>query len=204
MQVLTETLIEFSKEDNEHINILVQDFVDKMGCSASYYQAKRGAKHEKAVADIFLGKKAEFVVAKYLNEFHNFPLLEPDLEIRKGRQKGWLCDLPYNDHFSNLPNVHVKACSKSTYRYCGDYSWTFQFKDNNAKSGKDELFKNEFNNEVIAFVYMDDTKCNVATVKAIIPWSETCKFLKPPLKKTLVGIKLCLYYQDLVNLNKVA
>lgn len=189
--------IELSDKDNIEINSKIAKFVEEMGKgkqSTSYYTQHRNVKADKAAEDIFLGKKAEFFVCLALTKHYNIPYIEPDLEIRKGNKKGWGADIPLEKY--NFPDMHVKSCSKKTYKYCTDFSWTFQYSNNSTKGGKDKLFKDE-KDDLISLVYIDFPQSNIGIIKAIMKWSEVQKYLKDPLKPTLIGLKKCLYYKDI-------
>lgn len=191
-------VVELSNEENSKINKKIELFVSEMGKgkqSTSYYTQNRNVKADKAAEDIFLGKKAEFFVCIALNRYYNIPYIEPDLEIRKGNKKGWGADIPLADH--GYPDMHVKSCSAKTFKYCKDFSWTFQYSNNTGKSGKDKLFKDE-KNDLISLVYLAMPTTNQGTIKAILNWKTVQENLKDPLKPTLIGLKKCLYYQDLI------
>lgn len=196
---IKDIIVELSDKENKEINDKIDNFVKSMNekkQSTSYYAQYRNVKAEKAAEDIFLGKKAEFFVCIALNKHYNIPYIEPDLEIRKGNKKGWDADIPLSQH-SKYPDMHVKSCSKKTFRYCKDFSWTFQYSNNNNKSGKDKLFKDE-KDDLVSLVYVDVPDSNIGTIKGILLWSIAQKSLKDPLKPTLIGLKKCLYYKDLI------
>lgn len=190
--ILTEDL-------NREINSRIKEFANQLKRgkqSIDYYSKKRNVKAAKAYEDICLGKKAEYILAIHLGAKYNFPVLIPDIEIRKGNKKGWKIDLPYNEINSQYPNIHVKACSDSTLKFCQDYSWTFQYNNNNDKFGQDDLFKYN-NNDLIAMMFLENYESSYGVIKAILPWEKLKKHLKNPLKRTLIGLKVCIYYKDL-------
>jgi len=196
---VSDIVIELSDKENSVINKKIEKFVEEMGSkkqSTTYYTQNRNVKAEKAAEDIFLGKKAEFFVCIALNKHFNIPLIEPDLEIRKGKKKGWGADIPLVQYGHR--DMHVKSCSAKTYKYCKDYSWTFQYSNNNGVGGKDKLLKQE-SNDLISLVYIIQPNSNIGTIKAILDWEMAKKYLKDPLKPTLIGLKKCLYYEDLIN-----
>lgn len=198
MQIISDIKVTFSEEQNIKVNKIIEDFVNKMlgkNQSVDYYQKKRNAK--KAAEDIFLGKKAEFFALYILHKKYNFPLIKIDLEIRDSWQKGWSKDLPFSEKDNNFPNVHVKACSQTTYDFCDDYSWTFQYCDNDGKFGQDEIFK--INNDLVVLVYLPNLLSKTAIIKAIISWELARKHLRDPKKVSLRGLKKCLYYKDLTS-----
>jgi hypothetical protein len=189
--------IELTEKQNLIINKKVREFCNSMSSanqSASYYEENRQTSFNKAKLDIMLGKKAEYFVMWSLFKFWNFPEIQIDTEIRSGRQKGWAVDLPYSHYDDTLPNIHVKACSAGTYKFCGDYSWTFQYWDENR--GKDDIF-NQNHNDLVAFIYLDDYQNAEATIIGILDWNTISKYLKDPIKHSLKGYKKCLYYEDI-------
>lgn len=188
--------VDISEETNNEINRKIQVFVDAMSekkQSVDYYIKNRSVKAEKAIEDIFLGKKAEYFVSIGLFREFKIPYTEPDLSIRKGKKKGWDADL-------TIPgvNVHVKACSDKTVKYCKDFSWTFQYSNKSGKNGKDKIFEDD--KDVVALVYLPNPLSNIAEIKVISYWRDLSEHLKDPLKPTLIGMKKCLYYKDLENL----
>lgn len=188
--------IELSDKTNNEINKKIQIFVDAMSekkQSVDYYTKNRSVKAEKAIEDIFLGKKAEYFVSIGLEQEFKIPYCEPDLSVRKGRKKGWDADLVLKDS-----NIHVKACSDKTVKYCKDYSWTFQYSNKSGKNGKDKIFDDD--KDIVALVYLPNHLSNYGEIKVISYWKDISKYLKDPLKPTLIGMKKCLYYKDLENL----
>lgn len=188
-----------SPTENEKINAKIQRFVDDLSSkkqSASYYSKNRNTSAEKALNDIFLGKKAEYITAIGLNKFHSLEYIEPDLQIRTGKNKGWAVDLPYNLYDKYIPNMHVKSCNAKTFKFCNDFSWTFQLSNKSGKNGKDSIFT-DGGNDLISLVYLDDHLSNKGYIKAILPWNTIYPKLRDPIKPTLIGLKKCLYYKDL-------
>lgn len=188
--------VDISEELNNEINREIQVFVDAMSekkQSVEYYTKNRSVKADKAIEDIFLGKKAEYFVAIGLEQYCGIPYVKPDLSIRKGKKKGWDADLV-------LPevNMHVKACSDKTVKFCKDYSWTFQYSNKSGKNGKDQIF--EENKDIVALVYLPNHLSNSGEIKVISYWKDLINHLRDPLKPTLIGMKKCLYYKDIENI----
>lgn len=182
----------FIKLDQDE-SIIAKAYIDQFteamcesGQSVDHYVKTRMASSGKATKDIRLGKMAEFIVAKAMH-YISFPKIEPDFTVFT--KKSWDADLSYSKF--GFPDVHVKACSKWTFDYCKDYSWTFQY-----SRGRDTLF-NDKTNDLIALVYLDNCESTEGEIKAILPWREIKDRLKDPIKKEFVGIKKCLYYKDL-------
>lgn len=183
--------IKFSEEKNNEINKLVEKFVDGMFDSVSYYTRMRNVNKDRAKLDMFVGKKAEFFTAEYLNKYHAMPLLLPDLNIYKGRQKSWAADLIHGE-----VNIHVKCCTASTLKYCGDYSWTFQYADKVGNGGKDDIFE-QANGDLLSLVYIESPRLSSGIIKGMVYLRDIKHLLKDPKKSTLIGLKKCLYYNDL-------
>jgi hypothetical protein len=182
--------IQFSEEENREINLKITDFVKHMknkGASTDYYKSYRKA--VKPSRDILLGKKGEFFAAKALN----IELTNIDLEIRRGNKKGWVPDLSVGEI-----NYHVKTCNKRGLEFCGDYSWTFQVANIKIGGGTDDLFKSKENNFIV-LVYMEDVYSRYGVIKCILPWEKIKPKLRDPISSRLKGLKLCLYYKDLIN-----
>lgn len=174
------TKIVFSEEENKEINDKISNFVKAMADkkqSANYYLKERRA--VKPLDDIALGKKAEFFAAKLLGEG------EVDLDVRVGRKKGWQPDLVIDGE-----NYHVKSCNEKGFQFCGDYSWTFQRED-------PLLYSNS--REWVVLVYLADAASSDGEIKLVALWEDVKGLLKNPLKKSLIGLKYCLYYRDLLN-----
>lgn len=196
---------EWSKRIDE---LLYSGFVNRMtdaNQSVRYYVIKRNASYQKAKEDIFVSKKTEYLTLVGLVKLFNFPQIKLDLEVRNGGSKGWAHDLPFNDVDARFPNVHVKACTDMTLRYCSDYSWTFQYSNNDWKGGKDSIFNTKAN-DLVVLIHLPNPESNKATIKAILPTRKLLtinngnfEYLRDPVKKTLVGLKKCVYYEDLLK-----
>lgn len=192
--------------------LLYKGFVKKLcgkNQSVNYYVSKRNATANKAEEDIFVSKKTEYLTLVALCKLFGFPKIELDLEIRHGTFKGWAHDLPFNAADPSYPNVHVKACTDMTYSYCQDYSWTFQYSNNNHIGGKDHIFSSGAN-DLVVLIHLPQPASHIATIKAILPTSivldreeNEYKYLKDPVKHNLRGLKKCLYYRDLININQI-
>lgn len=184
---------------NDRVNEQINDFVAAMSGrdqSAGYYTDRRRAPASKVADDIAVGKKAEFFALLALYRHYGFPSVPVDLEIRRGKKKGWATDLPFASVDARFPNAHVKACSDKTISFCGDFSWTFQIGDARGTSGIDDIFMRG-NDDILVLVYLADAVTPEAVVKAIIPWDTAQLHLADPRKASLVGLKKCLYYADL-------
>jgi hypothetical protein len=192
--------LKYSDENNLIINTDIKVFVKGMSSrkqSISYYEKYRSVSPDKAKQDMFLGKKAEFFTALELWRDYGFPWLNPDLKIYPSGMKGWEADLPYHKKDPRFPDAHVKGCDHGTYDFCHDFSWTFQYSNNDGFYGHDAIFQNPGRHDLISFVFIDDPQSKEATIKSIVPWQSIKKYLKDPIKQSLIGQKKCIYYKDL-------
>lgn len=197
---ISSNLIVFSKEQNEQINSIIDEFTEKMLSSASYYNTFRNSDINKAKRDIFLGKKAEYFALRFMCKKYNYPIIPIDIEIRKSNKKGWECDLPFSKIDNIYKDIHVKSCNFNTLEFCNDFSWTFQYSNNTGKFGKDKIFKKD-HNDLVIFVYIDNERSNEGHIKALMEWEDVKNILKLPIKKSLQNIKRCVYYEDIKSLN---
>ena len=195
---VTDLKVSFPEGVNNAINKEIEEHVEKMQESKAFYAKKRNTSPEKAQEDMFLGKKAEFFAVQALVGEYKFPLVKPDLNIYTRAQKGWSPDLPFNKANKDYPDAHVKSCSGKTYDMCNDYSWTWNFKNNDNDYGKDDLFKNFKSHDLIVLVFIDKPQNNEAVIKAILPWRIASTYLADPIKFKLLGLKKCLYCKTLV------
>lgn len=170
--------------------------------SANYYKKNRNAKTP--VHDIKFGKYGEYAVAYFLYR-QGFPICIPDVSIREGADKGWDCDLPYASKDHNYPNCHVKTCdqkgSEFVKRVRGErYSWTFQYNNASGNGGRDSLFFDLQNSEIIVFAFVSSVENNKVHIVASGPWNKVNVLLKDPIAYKLKGLKKCIYASDLFNL----
>lgn len=191
---MSDLKITFTSKQNKEINKKIDEFVNNMGGSINYYNKNRRA--SKAKDDIFLGKKAEYFALYALHTKCNFPVINLDMEIRKGKAKGWQCDLPFHETYPDFPNVHVKGCNDWTYNYCNDYSWSFQYSNKNGRNGRDIIFSSP-ETDLVALVYVENARDPSGIVKKILPWEIAKNYLKDPISRMLVGLKKCLYFKDI-------
>lgn len=182
---------------NDFINYKIEKFVKDISNkrqSANYYSENRNCDYEKAKKDQFLGKKAEFFALYYLMKECDYPFVEPDIKVYDVRNKSWNADLPFNEIDKNFPNIHVKSCDR---KYNDDYSWVFQYGNNSDKFGRDKLFSDGFESDLITFIQLEDPKSNIAIIKAILPWGTAQKYLENPFFPKFIGLKKCIYHKTL-------
>lgn len=177
--------VEISQDRNAQINDMVDSFAAQMDESASEYVTRRAA--SRAMENIKLGKKAEFMVAIDIGRHTG---VEPavDLEIRRGRAKGWLVDIEH----ARLGKLHVKSCDGRTVELCGEETWTFQC----GTTATDELFKRESGDDCCAFVFMERWELPAARV-VYCKLSHVVPHLRDPVMRKYVGQKRCLYGSSL-------
>lgn len=211
-QIASEAMIhsiEWDVPEHYHEQILqiCARFANRMcsrGQSAFYYKSQRNARDPEY--DIAVGKYGEMAAAYLMAKHFGFPVVMPDFEVRKGRGKGWECDLPYANHSLCFPNCHVKTCDKKSRDYVrknsGDeYSWTFQYANKSTSGGTDSLFSEQETDDIVLFLYLEDLESRKVELVASAPWSIVRANLKDPISYRLKGLKKCAYYRDLVKLS---
>lgn len=176
------------------VNPYIYKFVKKMsarGQSNKYYVNERNAPGLTVVEkNQFCGKKSEFIASRYLHETYNLPKYQPDLKVRWGHKKLWHIDLG--------EKYHVKGCDPDTIKNVGDFSWTFQLKNEYNDYGRDPILDVDEGN--IILVYIEDYESPEGIVKVECPWHMVKHLLKPPRLAKHFGRKTCLYYEDLKGL----
>ncbi len=189
-----------TKFQNNIIDQKIKKFAEQLSeekQSSGYYITRRAANPRTVFLNLIGGKKAEFIAAQALHEIYKFPLIEPDLEVRRGKSKGWECDLPYPKPF---PPVHVKLCTASTQRFAGQCSWTFQLANANGYKGQDNLFNLSGEcPDFVALMYMEKELSAEGELMFFLPWVHIVDYLRDPVKESLRGLKKCIYYKDLIS-----
>lgn len=186
--------------ENFDVNRGIDNFCSEMAKknqSIQYYSEKRNVQSVKAREDQFLAKKGEYLAAVCMKTVYGYPWIAPDFLVREGKEKGWDVDLPYHTVDSGLSSIHVKSCSHKTFNYCNDYSWTFQYSNNDGRGGCDKIFSST-SKELVIFMSIETPESSTGVVKAILPWKIVKEYLRDPLSPTLKGLKKCLYYKDLL------
>ena len=200
--LMNDLYVSLREEQNIVVNKEIEEFKRAMSRkkqSMDYYTSDRKANPERLSTNITLGKKAEYLALIGLKQKYGFPLVKIDTEIRVGNQKGWQKDLLFNQKDARFPNVHVKGCDNYTYKICGDYSWTFQYSNENGRFGRDEIFNSSSDSDLIALVFVENYYDKDGIIKIILPWSIAKNYLAPPVNKEFIKIKKCLYYKDLID-----
>jgi hypothetical protein len=198
-----DTEIKFDAVENAGYNELVKAFAESQkgkGQSIDNYEANRKA--ARAYENNLLGKKGEFFAKRAMMDL-GFPNISIDLEIREGKSKGWLPDLPYSSKYDSIPDVHVKTCDDFTVDFAGK-SWTFQLKNASGYGGTDPILEKGTETDLVAFVYLSKWDSDTAIVHAIIPWGAVKKYplLQLPVKTSLKDLKRCVYLADLNTYKK--
>lgn len=206
--IIHELEYKFPSSENRKMVKAASNFARKMSernQSVEHYERNRAAFNPRS--NISLGKYGEFVY--YIFKSVKFPDLELDFEVREGGQKGWMCDLPFNEKNSKYPNFHVKTCDDNTRSFVkrhrnDEYSWTFQYSNLKGNGGRDCLFDDpKISNELIAFVYVPHVGAGKVRLVATAPWYSIKGILSDPISNRLKGLKLCIYYKDLIKLAEV-
>lgn len=200
--------IEVIMEEKVHNNVMSKTIQFSKGMqdkqqSLEYYKRQRNA--TSPIHDVQTGKYGEYVAAYYLRRQWGFPAVCPDIEIKNSNEKNWDCDLPFNIKDAAYPNCHVKTCDQKSSdfvsRNCNSkYSWTFQYANKTGIGGRDQLFNNPNSKELILFMFVPDLN-NKSRVIASAPWNEVCKLLKDPIATKFIGLKKCIYSEDLMQLS---
>lgn len=195
------TKITLTDKENKAINKILEEYGDGMEDSHKFWAKQRNA--SKPREDSMVGKKGEFIVAKYIKDEYGVEVA-PDVQIYSSKKKNWDADLPYKTVGLDFPDIHVKTCSKKTLDYAKTESWTFQMGNGNGFFGTDKLLASEdYNKDLIALVYVPTWDSPEAVIHHLIDWKSAKTFLKDPISPRLKGIKVCLYTKDLEASRKV-
>ena len=201
-----------SSEDNVRFNDRIltkirehcQEHADKSN-SVKHYNDQRRA--TKAKDDIYYGKCGEHIACAVLYKNGGFPPVAPDVKIyRNISDKMYETDLPFGQKVPGYPDCGVKTCTEKTLSFMEKFTgerqmtWTFQLNDINKRSGRDRLFQETGSSEPILFVYCDVALLSSKLV-ASAPWSKVHPLLKDPVSPKLKGVKKCLYFNDLIEIN---
>ena len=193
--------IELTDKENKRINAILEEYGEGMEGSHKFWAKQRNASKPKE--DSMVGKKGEFIVAKYVLEEYGHEIA-PDVQIYSSKKKNWDADLPYNTIGKNFPDVHVKTCSQKTLDYAKQASWTFQMSNGNGFYGTDKLLSsNDYDKDLIALVFVPTWDSPNAKIEHFLSWKDAKKFLRNPLSPRLKNIKTCLYNNDLNASRKV-
>jgi len=182
-------------EANNKVNADCRSFTESMegkGQSLEYYEENRAAWDP--WYDVFVGKKAEYFASLYMTYKKDYPLVYPDVSVRQGYRKGWGFDLTYED----LPSVHVKSCTQRTIDSVGDYSWTWQWKNQHDDGGRDRVFTQEEPGLVVC-VFLPSLSAPTADIKLVLPTEMMLEKVRDPKSTTHIGFKKCLYFADFSN-----
>jgi hypothetical protein len=90
----------------------------------------------------------------------------------------------------------VKSCSKQIAQKFG-LSWTFQWDDINNNQTRDrKIFCENTDNIYIVLVYVDIENYSGRVILITKP-EKVFQYMEDPVKKSLIGIKKCLYWDDI-------
>jgi hypothetical protein len=168
--------------------------------SISYYTNNRRAVRPKE--NTILGKMAEMFSINFMTSVFSYPLIFPDFTIYNPGEKNWSEDLRYSNIDRSLKDFHVKSCDSITRKYLNyeDISWTFQKSNESGHGGKDFIYKG-INKDIVLFVYLESYEKNEALISFSAPFIKIKPLLRPPKSKGLVGIKECVYLNDVLSNN---
>jgi hypothetical protein len=175
----------------------IEEYVFKMRHSHEYWGSSRNTNVDKAAIDDRCGKISEVFVDIFLKDFYGLPGNGVDYTVRDCRKKGWDSDLVYPSN-----SFAVKSCSK---KYDNEFSWVFQTKNNKNFGGKDPIVCKD-SKEVCFFVINPESnnlnlKSNIYII-ASSPIFLIYDILKGPILRKYKGLKLCLYFNDLIKLTR--
>lgn len=172
----------------------------KEGQSIFYYSGNRKA--VRPIENTILGKMAEMFSIHFMTSVFSYPFIFPDFTIYKPGEKSWAEDLRYSDINPLLKNFHIKSCDSKTREYLNyeDISWTFQKANEKGYGGKDFIYK-EINKDIVLFVYLESYEKNEALISFSAPFRKIRPLLKLPKSKRYVGIKECIYLNDILSNN---
>jgi len=185
-------------------------FSQQLSEKSSYYATYRKATSGGDVARNHKNSKlSELIVSAYISKLHGC-LIAPDFNIYEENDKSWVADLPYKDQgFDVFPyNVHVKSTDNVALNRVGQKSWVFQLSNASGTGGKDDLFVHpeEHVDDWIAFCYVNEQEHYVdVSLEWFLPWKDVVdqELLKEPYYNKFKGIKLCVYENDLKELDEV-
>jgi hypothetical protein len=195
------TEITLTAKENDAINTILEKYGDGMESSHKFWAKQRNA--SKPREDSMVGKKGEFIVAKYIKENFGHEIA-PDIQIYTSKKKNWDADLPFSTLGIEFPDTHVKTCSQKTLDYAKTESWTFQMSNGNGFFGTDKLLaSNDYDKDLLALVFVPTWDSPNAVIHHLVPWKSAKTFLKDPISPRLKNIKVCLYTKDLEASRKV-
>jgi len=189
----------WSEAENEALNARVFQFATKMKDSITYCIENRRSNKDTIEIGYRYSKKAEYAAARWLHEKGDYPFLEPDMEVVSAENKNWDPDLIYDPLDKDSSGFHVKSCSCDTRFIAYDYSWTFQTANSNGPGGKDAIFYSK-KDEWVILVYATTWTINKYVIMGLVDFQEVKSVLCDPNKDSLVGLRLCLNYENIRKL----
>lgn len=169
---------------------------DSTPTSVDNYARRNQKDPVKIAKDIRNGKIAEeLVYAKFSLKFPN--LSTPDYNIYAKGDKSWEPDL--KDVDSHL-RIAVKSQELEAAQHYGE-SWTFQFGNGKQYDCDKGVFGKDINVDHYASFVLLNVPKRFGIIRGIvkIQWLHDKKLFKHPQKKELQGIKLVVYYEDLIK-----
>jgi len=165
--------------------------------SRAHYKRRNQSNSTRIVKQITDGKMGEIIAARYLRN-NGFDCNNPDFEIYSSRKKSFEADL-FCGQGNTKQNVHVKTQnSQSAARYGS--SWVFQA--GGAGYGHSDPCLGTSNDDWCVFVTLD---CNDESASIVGPlcMTDVHQHFKDPKLSHLVGIKKCVYLEDIAAIKSV-
>lgn len=169
----------------------------QIATSRAHYKRRNQSNSSRIVKQITDGKMGEILTAKYLRTI-GFVCNEPDFEIYSSKQKSFEADL-FCGQGKIKQHVHVKTQnSQSAARYGA--SWVFQA--GGAGYGHSDPCLDTSNDDWCVFVTLD---CNDENARIVGPlrMTDVHQHFKDPKLAHLVGIKKCVYLEDISTIKPV-
>jgi hypothetical protein len=176
------------------------EFADKsVESNKDRYARRNQTDVDKIIQDIRVGKIGEEIVYNHLiSKIPN--LSKPDYNIYDKFNKSWDSDLKDGDSSIKIGVKSQNIFSANLY----GVSWVFQFNNNKNFDCDKEVFKEESDNNFIAFVSLNIPKRN-AEVRGIVKtqFLHDNKLFKDMKKEQLKGNKVAVYWEDLEKLDNL-
>lgn len=174
------------------------DFAQQqIATSRAHYKRRNQSNSSRIVKQITDGKMGEILTAKYLRTI-GFVCNEPDFEIYSSKQKSFEADL-FCGQGKIKQHVHVKTQnSQSAARYGA--SWVFQA--GGAGYGHSDPCLDTSNDDWCVFVTLDSND-ESASIVGPLRMTDVHQHFKDPKLSHLVGIKKCVYLEDIAAIKSV-
>jgi hypothetical protein len=168
---------------------LCEDFANK---STNNYADRGQTDQENIKRQTIFGKLGEFIAYRSLFKFVR-GLTEPDVEIKKVRDKSYDCDMVSDGY-----NFAVKSCSRfSSF----PVSWIIQSSDINGYGRDKFIFKRSPDaNDFVLMVIVDDDACvgRIVATPALLSLHDL-ELFETPLSRNIRDYKKAIYWSSLVE-----